>query len=717
MALGNNPANPETFEITATQAFNGNYAEGYMTILYANPALGLRKPLIVAEGFDSGHIINPESKTGESSIVDFKKYVNESQSNNLKELLLNNPLYDIVYVDWKRGTDNIKKNAYLLKDIIRRVNTLKANAGSTAKNVIIGQSMGGLITRWALKEMENAGEQHQTNLFISYDSPHQGANTPLAYQYLARHERNLYIKTGVVTVGAVESFQLNRGGPSPYQSLSIANTSASRQMLINYVDDFGNVDNSFHNQWQTELKNMGYPQGSSGTSLRKVAVSNGSECATSQLVAPGGSLLSYVGKANTRFISDLAGMLVLPILAANLNQSALFLGILPGRNDFKFEIQLNANGDTGGNRVFYNKVTFTKRLLWILPITVTITNKSNYAPTTLAYDSFPGGFLKPPVDLQSTSNVNAFIKYNIVASNQPTFNFVPATSALDIGSGNVALTAADYNTKYIGASPPTGTKSSPFANFITASNGGSSANESHLSIRVRNGDWMATELYNNTVTGYTAQPIAPNCTYICNDVVITGPPEFCANSYYSISNLPSSANISWSASGSISIIGSANANPVSVTKVSNGVGTLNAYIYSSSWGGKTVTKNLTTRAVGGTTCTGDPDLDTDCCVPFYINARNSTYAYYPNPANNELIVSSINQTIVSNSQINISESPIPLNFEIELYDDEGKKVKAMKSSMNNKDIVIDTHNLPNGNYFLHKIEGKEVIKKQIIIIH
>ena len=55
----------------------------------------------------------------------------------------------------------------LLKDVIRRVNTLKAQAGSSARNVIIGQSMGGLITRWALKEMENAGEQHQTNLFIS----------------------------------------------------------------------------------------------------------------------------------------------------------------------------------------------------------------------------------------------------------------------------------------------------------------------------------------------------------------------------------------------------------------------------------------------------------------------------------------------------------------------------------------------------------------------
>lgn len=102
--------------------------------------------------------------------------------------------YDIIYVDWKIGTDYIQRNALLLEEIIRWVNNNKEPLGGIIQpNVIIGQSMGGLIARWALRDMENKGQNHQTRLFISYDSLHQGANVPLGYQYLARHARNLYV--------------------------------------------------------------------------------------------------------------------------------------------------------------------------------------------------------------------------------------------------------------------------------------------------------------------------------------------------------------------------------------------------------------------------------------------------------------------------------------------------------------------------------------------
>src|SRR5690606_13123572 len=86
--------------------------------------------------------------------------------------------------------------------------------GVVQPNVVLGQSMGGVIARWALRDMEDKGQNHQTRLFISYDAPHQGANVPQGYQHLARHARDLYIKTGGTAILA-ETIQFFRGQAKP----------------------------------------------------------------------------------------------------------------------------------------------------------------------------------------------------------------------------------------------------------------------------------------------------------------------------------------------------------------------------------------------------------------------------------------------------------------------------------------------------------------------
>lgn len=146
--------------ITASESFEGQTAQGFITIRYANPNdPQLRRPLIVAEGFDPGHIIEPEAKYGVNDINQFNREITDADPSVLREILINNPQYDIVYVDWKKGTDNIFRNAKLLKDVIRLINQNKVLVnGVKEPNVVLGQSMGGLISRIALKEMENAGE-------------------------------------------------------------------------------------------------------------------------------------------------------------------------------------------------------------------------------------------------------------------------------------------------------------------------------------------------------------------------------------------------------------------------------------------------------------------------------------------------------------------------------------------------------------------------------
>lgn len=542
--------NPEVIPVTATNAFAGVYAEGYMTIRYANPSLGLRNPLIVVEGFDNGHITSPEAEFGENNSVTFLNSISK-ESSDLKNLLVTVPQYDIIYVDYKIGTDNIKRNAQLLKQVIRQVNSMKADNGSTAKNMIIGLSMGGLVTRWALKEMENSNENHDTKLFVSYDSPHQGANVPLGYQHLAKHMLNLYVKTGI-TAAAIELIQVWNNGVSPFKALNLANTPAARQMLINFVDNNNAIDNAVHNQWQTDLRNLGYPQGFPGNPLRIVAVSNGSECATPQEAGAGALIMTYDGKFNSRFAGDLVSAAAFPLAAVLTQQVPLLLGVLPGRSDLNIDLKINQTAGSGGNRVYYNKISFTKKFLWLIPITVNITNKSYYAPgNMLPYDSYPGGAFRLPINLQDSYYQNWFFKYNVAASNVGSFNFIPVTSSLDIGSGAVSLSNTDFVTKYRGATPPTGSKSTPFANFITAYNANlqlSTGNELHTSVSLRNGNWLAAELTaaRNASNTY---PVAADCTIMCSDLQLTGPSNVCSGATYVVNNLPVGFTVSWSIMG------------------------------------------------------------------------------------------------------------------------------------------------------------------------
>ena len=480
--------------------------------------------------------------------------------------------------------------------------------------------------------MENTGQNHKTRLFISDDSPQQGANVPQGYQHLARHARSLYVKNPF-TAGLVEAIQFLRGGVSPYEALSIADQPASKEMLVNFIDGNNNIVNSVHAQWQADLKTLGYPHGFSGTPFRFVAVSNGSECAYTQGFSPGGNLLTFYGKGNTRILGDVLGNIAFPVAGVLLNQPALILGVLPGRNDFNFDFSINAQADGASNQVYRGKIIYTKKVLWLLPITSTITNRSyNSNAATLPYDYFPGGYYDLRtfgLDLNSAEKKNFFIKYKITAYDQPTFCFVPTVSALDIGSNNVSLTKSDYLTRYVGATPPATPKNTPFQNFIIASNN-SKNSEQHISIETRNGNWMAAEL-----TGGTAP--AANCTAFCG-VDITGSDNVCSSGTYSVPAL-SGATYSWTASPSgIVTITNPNSNSITVTKSGQRTVTLTANITENNClqGTLSLTKSITVSS--------PPDN-------YYI----SNIYVYPNPPAIDIYTSSSgNSQVVTSWSISVS---------------------------------------------------------------
>ncbi|MBD2769235.1 T9SS type A sorting domain-containing protein [Hymenobacter sp. BT664] len=543
--------------IWATEPYLGHFGAADVVISYRNAGDPvLRRPLIIAEGFDPGHILSPEEPEGDNTFRSFITRAQTSGSAALRSLISDDPnQYDIVYVNWRNGTDYLQRNALVLEAVIRWVNANKQPFGTTLQpNVVLGSSMGGVIARMALGRMDRAGgvAAHQTRLYVSVDAPHLGANVPLGYQAAARHATRMYLRTGPIAA-AIEVIQLLGNGPSPLRSLLLADQPASKQILINRLDLRDQLANSPHIQFQEELRtSWAYP-----VNIRNVAISNGSECGIDQEFTPGSSLLYHYRSVKTRFLSDLIGM------AAGIGLGALGVPfyltaplVIPGSSKFELTLDIKALADGGGNRVYYGNIRYTKKILWLVPVRINIVNHSYTAPSgLLPLDTYPGGFYTVKLDgLPSASSQDWAFYYNNNFFIQRRFGFIPTVSALDIGQGNSALGAGDYLARYVGGTPPAAPLNSPFANFTTGfnltgttypfdnSNWRVLNNEPHESFSLRSGDWLAAEL--------NSAPTQTNCAAACgnNSYSIVGNAAICTTSDYRISNLPAGTVVTWSIS-------------------------------------------------------------------------------------------------------------------------------------------------------------------------
>jgi|GEM_PF-3160599 len=182
--------------ITATPFNQSPIVEGNAYIHYRpiiNPGEeGLfKKPVIIVEGFETGEY--DPNKAANYRMGDLgwcqlwgSSYgiLNESPLSNASTLFnqLHNDGYDIIMLDFKDSKRSLMNNAALLRELIFRVNQFKTS--NAEPNIIIGASAGGLISRYALAYMEQQGEDHCTNLWISLDAPHKGANISLGAQYM-----------------------------------------------------------------------------------------------------------------------------------------------------------------------------------------------------------------------------------------------------------------------------------------------------------------------------------------------------------------------------------------------------------------------------------------------------------------------------------------------------------------------------------------------------
>jgi hypothetical protein len=261
------PTPHDTLAITATIPYNAEFGTGnaYVYRSDANPSLTL--PAILVEGFDIDNSMDWDELyelTSQEGLIDSIRAMG----------------YDAIVLNFTDGVDYIQKNAFVLVELIQQI---QAMAAPDKDVVIVGASMGGLVTRYALSYMEHNSIYHRVRLFVSFDSPQKGANIPLG----AQHWVSFFSDQSAEAAALLEGL----------------NSPAARQMLVYHHTTTPTTTagpDPLKAGLEAELAALGdYP-----AFPRKVAVANGSGAQAGQGFLPGEQVISW---EYSSFLVDIVG--------------------------------------------------------------------------------------------------------------------------------------------------------------------------------------------------------------------------------------------------------------------------------------------------------------------------------------------------------------------------------------------------------------------------
>ncbi len=369
--------------------------------------------------------------------------------------------------------------------------------GNDNQFVVVGPSMGGQISRYALMYMETHSMDHNTRLWISFDSPHLGAVIPLGFQEMLRFfYKNLGDK------GAEKSYNENLRSP------------AARQMLIHQTNPDGPYANAWdysfaitdaepvRSAWKTTLSNIGMPQ-----NLRKVALING-KASGGQFQTPGNSMLTVNGGATVWGLD----MITARPYFLNTSQSLVF-------------------DATYSKAVLNNKTLFGK--IWSL-VTHQISYYNLTTATNLPYgaiDGCNGGLFDVQKEfatkaIQPLGIFSPLANYVQVYDLTHYVSFIPTPSSLALSNPNFdwrnSLDIEDIlcNNK------------TPFDNIFVPED-----NEEHTALSENSANWVIDEIMNGN----------NSCSKICvNGINGDGNITSGQTKTYTLSNtLPSTATTYW----------------------------------------------------------------------------------------------------------------------------------------------------------------------------
>ncbi|OAV71883.1 hypothetical protein Barb4_00324 [Bacteroidales bacterium Barb4] len=415
----------------------GNHSGGTIQVRFAsgNSSGKIRKPLIVAEGFDPScvmpginnmdvdHLLRDASSTSSTLPVGTLDVPSQWIANvpNLLTTIEAND-YDIVYLDYTNGLDDIRRNAKLFQEVIEYVNN---NKEGSEKNVVLGISMGGLVARYTLRKMETEGEDHQTWKYISMDSPHKGANIPVGFQAMLRHAAD--VKVSILYF--IDVFQV-KDIEAVKNALALLNSPAAKQMLIYYVNGNYQYDNSAHNSFQTEYDNLGFP-----LNCQNVAITNGTSTG-SLLFNPSTALIDLNFSYGLKWWMDVLSAIYSPYFFITDYPVLALTQTLPGNSQVKAEIKVNSLPSSGTAQVYKGKAYIRKKVLWFIKLDVILTEKEVKSNSVmLPVDGAPGGIYNiGDIAEDLPKDISNGIK-------QQYFCFIPTVSALALTDWNTRLTS------------------------------------------------------------------------------------------------------------------------------------------------------------------------------------------------------------------------------------------------------------------------------------
>lgn len=489
---------------TIVIAPNSEHSGGRLEIRYANAentTRNLRKTLIVAEGYDVSCLF-PDYNSNILSFIklysnfyDYPRFgtINvpfTTTSTLLNELDTNN--FDIVYLDYNNGIDDIKRNARLLEAAIDWVNQHKEN---NEINMVMGISMGGLVARYALRDMELNNRDHNAIKFISVDSPHKGANVPVGAQAAVRH-----LETFTPLINTIEWFTKGATLSGVNRVFELLNSTGTKQLLTYYVSPNFTYNNEVHDTFMTEIENMGFPR-----KCQIIALTDGAGDGTKNFT-PESNIINF--NQSVTFVSVNAFASAIKTLFASLSiLPSINLNIVKNKTEFGASLVVNALPDKSIKNVYSAKIYIKKKILWIIPIEIDLMNKAlNSTVDMVALDGAPGG----------TYDVTAF-GFQIPSQflsyvNQTKFCFIPTTSALCLSNWKDVLNNTDLHTTNLYAN---GT--CPFEYYFTPT-----ANEYHTRFNP-----SASFLYDHLITNYLSNVYTQNETlntsrYIAGNDIFVG---------------------------------------------------------------------------------------------------------------------------------------------------------------------------------------------------
>ena len=407
------------------------------------------KFVIYLEGFDPKNRRNP-TQIYNDMIVD-------PQISQLK-----NFGYTFVIINWHDGNAPLQQNARHVVDFLEylKCNNM-VNRIPPQPFVMIGESMGGLIGRYALCYMESQsysstcsidGVAHNVRLLITIVVPHQGANVPIGLQYLYKYG----------TSSALAAIGFSPWAIAQFSQDLLALNGAATEMLKYHVDTdpFLSIpvssaqitEHPNKTNFDNALANLGdYPQ-----FCKLVALSNGSWLGTHQPTAWD----EGIPRQPNDFMLDITSETYLRILGTKILSNELNLIV-------------NTN-PAGTGRVFYSDLTvahwkiklkwFGVKLVWwtnyLFQIDKTVQNVEPYCVMPGSNNSIDGvvglnnrfnsfnlldffGF--QVVSGNGNLNVSSQMQHSFFGSPNVSFNaysdgfdfgFIPTYSSFDYNNGN-----------------------------------------------------------------------------------------------------------------------------------------------------------------------------------------------------------------------------------------------------------------------------------------